>query len=113
MDEDAKEFSKTIEPNVCDSPYLDLVTIQNGVYHTNNVLCSVMRDAGSLFDAIYDGNIDEVKRMSTKYHKAFLTCKKRGQTRDRYIPVDMSKVRLFELSTKYIFDLSKYTRTHR
>jgi hypothetical protein len=111
--EDAKEFSKTIEPNVCDSPYLDLVIIQNGVYHTNNVLRYVMRDAGALFDAIYDGDIDEVKRMSIKYHNAFLTCKKRGQTRDRHIQVDMSKVRLFELSIKYIFDLSKHVGSHR
>jgi len=106
--EDAEGFSKMIETNIWDSPYLDLVIIQNGVYHTKNVMPSVRRDAGVLFDAIYDGDIDTVKKMSAKYHNAFLTSKRRGTTRDRWIPVDMSKVRLFKLSIKYIFDLSKH-----
>ncbi len=56
----AKEFSKTIESNVWSSPYLDLVIIQNGIYHTKNVLPSVKKDAGVLFNAIYDGDINMV-----------------------------------------------------
>ena len=100
-------FKKGLERNIAKSPYKDLVEISEGVYKGKNVNKQVSRDAEKLFDAVFEGNIETIKEILPKYEKEFLASQKKGQTRDRFIPVDNSKVRIFELATKAINDFGK------
>jgi hypothetical protein len=104
----AKAYSKTIKPSILNSAYLDLIRIQNRCYNKNTVAAHVVKDAGRLFDAICDGDLGVIERMSHKYQKAYLVMRKTGQTQDRFIPVDLTKVRIFNISMKYTTDLAKY-----
>ena len=87
------------EPNIGISPYKDLVPIMEGVYKGQNVSKSVQKDAEKLFDAIYGNDLNTVIKIGNKYENEYSKSKKRGTTRGRFIPVDSSKVRIFNLST--------------
>ena len=93
------EGTKYKQPsNVYDSPFVDLTHIWDGVWHGQNVSKEVANDASKLYDAIDENDIKTIMGIEKKYEKAYLTTKKAGQTRDRYIRTNPAKTRIFKLA---------------
>ena len=105
----AEEFVKRLEKNIALSPYNDLTKIGEGVYKTKNVGSATARDANNLFNAIFRGDLKTIKEIAPKYEKAFLTAKKAGQTRERFIQVNTAQVRIYNLANKALKDMSQLT----
>lgn len=101
------KFIKKQEPNLVKSPYYDLTKIQEGVYNGQNVGKTVAKDAEKLLEAIYKGDVDTISKIAPKYENAFLTFQKSGLTRDRFIPTDVAKVRLYDLSNRALREFTK------